>query len=84
MPTQNYEITTTYTELVISADTVYIQNKGSAKVELYVGNSMPSQDDEGVRITSDMHGVTVKLTNGESIYAKTESNYNLSTIVCVY
>ena len=74
MATITYSIPSTYTDLGIAADTVYIHAKGSQQVELYIGNSAPAQTDEGVPLTIDSPGITVTLTDGDTIYAKTEAH----------
>ena len=84
MATTTYSIDSTYTDLDIDADTVYIHAKGSQQVELYIGNSAPAQTDEGVPLTMESPGVTITLTGGDTIYAKTEAHSATSTIVCVY
>ena len=84
MATTSYTVTGNYQDLAISASDVYIQAKGTAKVEMYIGDSVPNLYDEGVSLTSDSPGITITLSEGDTIYAKTEDINAVSTIVCVY
>lgn len=50
----------------------FVQNTGTDDIELYVGNAAPSNE-EGFIIEPKAH-MYVKLSTGESIYAKTVSS----------
>jgi len=84
MATTSYTITGNYQDLALGVLGVYIQSKGTATIELFIANTTPNLSDEGISLSSDSPGIAITLSEGETIYAKTEDINAVSTIVCVY
>ena len=84
MATTSKTVTNTYTDLALGASAVYIQNKGSVQIEVYVDSALPADTEEGIYLLPESPGVTISLTGSDTIYVKVERHEGVSTIVCVH
>ncbi len=82
MGTRHITIDHEYVEIGAQLEsTFYVQNKGSSRIELYIGDTSPFQVDEGLVVYPNKEGLSITLEGSELCYAKTEDKNNTSILV---
>jgi len=85
MATFRKVITDQYVDILVPVDKpVYIQNRGSATVEIYLGASTPHSGTEGLTLEPGQLGLNFALEAEEACYIKTEVSGKTSQIVGVH
>ena len=84
MGTRHVEVTGAYTDIgAVAGSTFYVQNKGSSKLELFIGDSAPLASAEGLTLYPKDVGNTITLEGSEVCYAKTENKNHTSILLLV-
>ena len=84
MGTRHVIVTPQYTDVLAQqGSTFYTQNKGSSKIELFIGESAPDDSEEGLVLYPEGQGYSVTLQGLEICFAKTEGTTDASTLLMV-
>ncbi len=84
MGTRHITIDHEYAEIgAVLETTFFVQNKGSSRIELYIGSTPPDISEEGLTIYPEHTGTTITLQGSELCYAKTEASQGKSTLLIV-
>jgi hypothetical protein len=85
MATVRKVITDQYVDILAPVyNSVYIQNRGSYTIEIYLSSTPPTASTEGLTVLPGQLGLNFTLDADESCYIKTESIGDKSQIVVVY
>lgn len=84
MATASKTITGTYEPVVVPSSTeIYLQNIGSSKIEIYISDLAPLDNEVGIILYPKDSGTSLVLGLTETMYAKTEVASSTSTLVWV-
>jgi len=82
MPTITKNTTDTFVKWaeIPAASTLFLQNRGSAVLEIFIGATAPTAGDVGVLLQANDVGLQIQLGAGEEVYIK-DTDVSRPTIV---
>jgi hypothetical protein len=82
MPTITKNTTDTFVKWaeIPAASNLFIQNRGSAVLELFIGTTAPAAGDVGILLQANDIGIQIQLGTGEEVYIK-DTDVSRPTIV---